>query len=71
MHSALKSYIPTDLKTCERVWLRVDNVRKALEAPYTGPYKVLRRSDKTFTIELPNNVHSTVSIDRVKPCIMT
>ena len=43
LHSVPKSYIPTDLKTCERVWLRVDRVRRALEAPYTGPYKVLER----------------------------
>lgn len=63
-----KSYIPKDLKSCEFVWLRTDRVRKPLEAPYTGPYKVLQRNDKHFVIELLNKSHSTVSIDRLKPC---
>ena len=62
-----KSYIPKELNKCDYVWLRVDRVRRPLEAPYTGPFKVLRRSDKHFTIELSDKSHSTVSIDRLKP----
>lgn len=69
IHSNPKVYIPKDLFTCEYVWLRVDRVRRSLEAPYTGPYKVLNRTDKYFQIELPNNVHSNVSIDRIKPFV--
>jgi len=52
---------------CSKVWLRTDRVRKPLEAPYTGPYNVIRRSEKHFIIEMPNNIHNTVSIDRLKP----
>ncbi|GFY30575.1 hypothetical protein TNCV_3117371 [Trichonephila clavipes] len=33
---------------------------------YTGPHKVIRRTDKVFTI-LINGKRKTVSIDRVKP----
>ncbi|KAL4713380.1 hypothetical protein ACJJTC_016848 [Scirpophaga incertulas] len=43
-----------------------DALRGALEAPYTGPHKVISRSDKTITIHT-NRGPVTVSIDRVKP----
>ena len=69
-HSFKQSYMPKNLRTCADVWVRVDRVRKPLEAPYTGPFKVLRRSNKHFTIQLPNNVQTNVSIDRLKPCVM-
>ncbi|KAF2355967.1 hypothetical protein FHG87_013278 [Trinorchestia longiramus] len=65
-HSSPPSYVPPDLQTCDKVWMRVDRVRKSLEAPYTGPFEVLRRSLKTFTLKLPQG-DSTVSIDRLKP----
>ncbi|KAF2345732.1 Reverse transcriptase domain [Trinorchestia longiramus] len=65
-HSSPPSYVPPDLQTCDKVWMRVDRVRKSLEAPYTGPFEVLRRSPKTFTLKLPQE-DSTVSIDRLKP----
>ncbi|KAF2350485.1 hypothetical protein FHG87_018758 [Trinorchestia longiramus] len=64
-HSSLPSYVLPDLQTCDKVWLRVDRVRKSLEAPYTGPFEVLRRSPKTFTPKLPQG-ESTVSIDMLK-----
>lgn len=62
----LTGYIPKDLSSCKFVWLRTDRVRKSLEAPYSGPYKVLRRSPKNFAIEI-NDKPNTVSIDRLKP----
>ncbi|KAF2353177.1 Reverse transcriptase domain [Trinorchestia longiramus] len=65
-HSSPPSYVPPDLQTCDKVWLRVDRVCKSLETPYTGPFEVLRRSPKTFTLKLPQG-DSTVSIDRLKP----
>ena len=68
-HSLPKSYIPKDLKSCDNVWLRIDRVRKPLEAPYSGPYKVIERFPKYFKIELSNDVHNNVSIDRLKPVV--
>jgi len=65
-HSNPPSYIPVDLKTCEKVWMRVDRVRKSLEAPYTGPFEVLQRTPKYFTLKLPQG-ETKVSIDRLKP----
>ena len=67
IHSLPKSYVPKELKSCEYIWLRTDRVRKSLEAPYTGPFKVVTRNDKYFSILLPNNVKQNVSIDRLKP----
>ena len=56
-------------KKCDKVWLRLDKVRKPLETPYTGPFKVIERNPKYFVIEVSDNVHNTVSIDRLKPFI--
>ena len=68
-HSNKKSYLPKDLFKCDKVWLRLDRVRKPLEAPYSGPFTVVERNSKYFVIEMSDNVHKTVSIDRLKPCI--
>lgn len=68
-HSFPKTFIPEGLQTCDKVWLRVDRVRKPLEAPYSGPYKVIERMPKHFCIQLSDDVHSSVSIDRLKPVI--
>jgi len=61
-----KTHIPEQLKTCSHIWLRIDRVRRPLEAPYQGPFEVLRREDDTFTIEVRGKP-VVVSIDRVKP----
>ncbi|XP_049886525.1 uncharacterized protein LOC126381011 [Pectinophora gossypiella] len=59
-------FVHPHLQTCESVFMRVDAVRKPLTAPYEGPYRVLSRTDKFFTLQLPNR-QATVSIDRLKP----
>nr|VZH94453.1 unnamed protein product [Spirometra erinaceieuropaei] len=64
--SPANSFIPPDLDKCDFVWVRHDAVRRPLQPPYDGPYKVLRRSDKDVLIER-NGKTDTVSIDRVKP----
>ena len=60
------AYIPQDLTTAELVFLRTDAVRKPLQPPYSGPYRVLQRSPKYFKIEV-NGKSALVSIDRLKP----
>jgi cleavage and polyadenylation specificity factor subunit 1 len=59
-------YIPQDLLTCDYIYLRTDSTRTPLQRPYTGPYKVIRRTRQTVTIET-NNGPTSVSIQRVKP----
>ncbi|BHF84866.1 hypothetical protein SprV_1002801800 [Sparganum proliferum] len=64
--SPANSFIPPDLDKCDFVLVRHDAVRRPLQPPYDGPYKVLRRSDKDVVIDR-NGKTDTVSIDRVKP----
>ncbi|GFY55610.1 transposon Tf2-6 polyprotein [Trichonephila inaurata madagascariensis] len=59
-------FVPTYLKSCSHVFLRVDSVQPPLSQNYTGPHEVIRRTDKVFTI-LINGRKKAVSIDRVKP----
>ena len=54
------------LSTVTHVFIRHDAVRKPLQPPYDGPYPVLRRTDKFFTVDIHGR-KDTVSIDRLKP----
>eukprot|EP00795_Rhopilema_esculentum_P012966 gene12966-biopygen3121 len=64
-----KSYLPQALHNCTHVFIRTDAVRKPLEPPYTGPFKILRRHTKHFTI-LMHGKEQTISIDRLKPAYL-
>ena len=57
--------IPSNLKDSSHVWLRIDRVRKSLEAPYQGLYRLLSINGKTATISLHNS-EQTVSVNRLK-----
>lgn len=59
-------YVPKDLRTATHVFLRQGPARRSLQAPYLGPYKVLRRDEKTVDIEVQGKTQK-VTIDRVKP----
>ena len=60
------SYVDGRLNHCTHVYVRVDALRRSLQPPYEGPFRVIQRTDKTFTIER-NGRRDTVSIDRLKP----
>ncbi|XP_028161690.1 uncharacterized protein K02A2.6-like [Ostrinia furnacalis] len=64
-HSTSAFYVPRDLHTSSHVFVRQDRVRGALEPPYAGPYKVLSRQPKYFTLDV-NAKNVNVSIDRLK-----
>ena len=66
-----KSYIPHALSTSSHVWIRTDRVRRPLEAPYSGPFPVLEKHEKYYVIERPSGARDAVSIDRLKPAILT
>jgi len=61
--------VSEELKSCDKVWVRVDRIRRPLEAPYEGPFHVISRSDKVYRIKKLNGMEETISIDRLKPCI--
>nr|VZI26877.1 unnamed protein product [Spirometra erinaceieuropaei] len=58
-------YVEKGLANCTHVFVWCDRVRKPLESPYEGPFRVLARNSKTFRI-LRGDKKDVVSIDRVK-----
>lgn len=65
-HTPRSTHIHKDLSVCTHVFVRNDRVRRPLQAPYDGPYRVLQRADKFFTLDLGGR-RDTVSLDRLKP----
>ena len=63
------SSIPPSLLTATHVFIRHDGVRKPLQPPYDGPYPVIKRTAKYYTV-LINGRNDTVSINRLKPAHM-
>nr|VZI44764.1 unnamed protein product [Spirometra erinaceieuropaei] len=61
-------YLEKDLATCSHVYLRCDRVRRPLEPPYDGPFRVLSRGPKTFRIQRDNR-EEVVSVDRHKTSV--
>ncbi len=57
------------LHSTSHVFVLHDAVRKPLQQPYDGPYLVLDRSAKFFTLDIKGR-KDTVSIDRLKPAYL-
>ena len=64
--SPRKPYVCHELSSATHVYVRRDGVKKPLQQPYDGPYKVLKRTDKYFTVEISDK-HNVISLDRLKP----
>ncbi|GFR14488.1 retrovirus-related Pol polyprotein from transposon 412 [Trichonephila clavata] len=65
-HGQQTIFVSKDLATCNHVFLRTDSLRKGLQPPYEGPYKVVDRTEKVFRI-VRHGKEVSVSIDRLKP----
>ena len=52
------------LSSSSHVFIRNDLIKKPLQQPYIGTYKVLNRSEKYYTLDI-NGKHNTVSIDHL------
>ena len=63
------SQIDEALSTATHVFIRHDAVSKPLQPLYNGPYPVVRRTNKYFTVDI-NGHKDTVSIDRLKPAYL-
>ncbi|BHF60215.1 hypothetical protein SprV_0100317800 [Sparganum proliferum] len=66
--SASKSYLEKDLVTCSHVYLRCDRVRRPLEPPYDGTFRVISRETKNFRIQRGTR-EEVVSVDRLKAAV--
>ncbi|BHF78866.1 hypothetical protein SprV_0602198300 [Sparganum proliferum] len=66
--SVSESYLEKDLATCSHVYLRCDRVRRPLEQPYDGPFRVISRGTKNFRIQRGTR-EEVVSVDRPKAAV--
>lgn len=64
-HKKSDSKIQKSLNNATHVFIRVDAVRKPLQKPYIGPFKILSKTDKNCTV-LKKGKPEVISIDRVK-----
>lgn len=65
-HSKKKIFVSHRLHTCTHVFVRKDGVKKSLQQCYEGPFEVLKRNTKFFTLKIKNK-DKVVSINRLKP----
>ena len=60
--------IPNSLTSAKFVFVRREN-RKLLQPPYDGPYEVLEKADKYFTLQIGSRTEK-ISVDRLKGAIV-
>jgi cleavage and polyadenylation specificity factor subunit 1 len=67
-HAALQPLqaLPANLQSVELVYVRRGGALPPLSPPYAGPYRVLKRGKKFFTLQIGARVE-TISVDRIKP----
>ncbi|GBN05004.1 hypothetical protein AVEN_63755-1 [Araneus ventricosus] len=59
-------FVNKDLENYSHVFQNIDRIKKQLESPYEGPFPVIERKDKYFTINIKGK-NVNVSLDRLKP----
>ena len=59
------SFVADALASASHVFFRRDSVKKSLQLPYDGPFRVISCTDKHFIVDI-NGRQDTVSIDRLK-----
>merc|ERR1712020_624705 len=64
-HGQTKSNVPDSLSKAKFVFVRKDSNKSPLQTPYDGPYEVLRRAEKYFTIRMGNK-EDRITVDRLK-----
>lgn len=62
-----KIFLFKNLRDCSHVFVRKDGYKKPLQPNYDGPFEVLQRDSKYFTLIIKGKT-KVISIDRLKPC---
>lgn len=65
-HTTKPTFVHKALKDCTHVFVRARPIRPSLSYPYEGPFLVINRTPKYFTIQ-KHNRDEKVTIDRLKP----
>ena len=65
-HSNRPTHNSDDLSLSSYVFVHHDSIRKLLQQPYDGPFKILKRTDKHFTVDIKGQ-QEVISVDRLKP----
>lgn len=68
LYTSVSPYIPPLLEATTHVFVRRDAVRTPLQRSYDGPYRIIKRSDKFYTLDL-NVRRDTASLDRLKAAV--
>ncbi|KAG5887224.1 hypothetical protein JTB14_010805 [Gonioctena quinquepunctata] len=68
-HGEKKIFVHKDMRSTSHVFMRTDSIKNPLQTPYSGPYKVLERTEKYYGI-LVNGKKKNISIDRLKPAFL-
>ena len=68
-HGVPRSFVPAALQSAGFVFVRRDAHRSPLQPPYDGPFRVLDRGTKGFTLDLGGR-RELVSVDRLKPAFV-
>ena len=61
-----EAHVNPALHSCTHVFVPRDAICRSLQHPYDGPFKVLKRSDKYYTVSVKGQ-QQTISLDRLKP----
>ena len=65
-HAHHKPHVTKELSSSTHVFVCKDALRKSLQPPYDGPFQVVSRSTKYFTVHM-NGHDQTISLDCLKP----
>lgn len=63
------TFVHDELHKCSHVFIRNDAHRTPLVPTYDGPYQVIKREQKYFTIQVNKRI-ANISIDRLKPAFI-
>ena len=64
-----KTFVDSNFSNCSHAVVHRDSVHKLLQQPYDGPYQILSRADKYFTLDV-NGKKAVISLDRLKPAYL-
>ncbi|XP_055922830.1 uncharacterized protein LOC129953614 [Eupeodes corollae] len=64
-HTNQQPFVHKDLKTSTHVFVRNDKIKASIIQPYKGPFRVLQRYEKFFTLSIRNKAIK-ISVDRPK-----